>query len=71
METENTNIHVIKVDMENRPPEDIARDAALQIAALFDHLVAEQENKDKIESNYFERHSWKKVVWQGIIKEKE
>lgn len=47
METENTNIHVIKVDMENRPPEDIARDAALQIAALFDHLVTEQENKDK------------------------
>ena len=47
METENTNIHVIKVDMENRPPEDIARDAALQIAALLDHLVAEQENKDK------------------------
>lgn len=47
METENTNIHVIKVDMKNRPPEDIARDAALQIATLFDHLVAEQENKDK------------------------
>lgn len=47
METENTNIHVIKVDMENRPPEDIARDATLQIAALFDYLVAEQENKDK------------------------
>ncbi len=45
METETKNIHVIKVDMENRPAEDIARDAALQIAALFDHLVAEQEKQ--------------------------
>ncbi|MDO4650704.1 MAG: hypothetical protein Q4B26_18870 [Eubacteriales bacterium] len=45
METENKNIHVIKVDMENRPPEDIARDAALQIAALFDHLVEEQQKQ--------------------------
>ena len=38
METENKNIHVIKVNMENRSPEDIARDAA-----LFDHLVGEQQ----------------------------
>ncbi|MCQ2508284.1 MAG: hypothetical protein MJ097_05800 [Dorea sp.] len=43
METENKNIHVIKVNMENRSPEDIAKDAALQLAALFDHLVEEQK----------------------------
>ena len=45
METENKNIHVIKLDMENRPPEDIARDAALQIATLFDHLVEKQKKQ--------------------------
>lgn len=43
MKTENKNIHVIKVDMEDRSPEDIARDAALQIVALFDCLVEEQK----------------------------
>ena len=47
METENKNIHVIEADMENRPPEDIARDAALQIAALFDHLVEEQKKQNE------------------------
>ena len=47
MEAENKNIHVIEVNMEDRSPEDIARDAALQIAAIFDHLVAEQGKKDK------------------------
>lgn len=47
MEEGNKNIHVIKVDMENRPPEDIARDAALQIAALFDHLVEEKKKEVK------------------------
>lgn len=46
METENKNIHVIEVDMQDRPLADIARDAALQIAALFDHLVEEQKKKD-------------------------
>lgn len=45
METENRNIHVIKADMENRSPEDIAKDAALQIAALFEHLVEEQKKQ--------------------------
>lgn len=45
MEAGNKNIHVIEVDMQDRPPEDIARDAALQIAALFDHLVEEQQKQ--------------------------
>ena len=43
MEQVNENIFVIKVDMENRDPEDIARDAVNQIAALFDRLVEEKE----------------------------
>lgn len=46
METENKNIHVIKVDIKNRSPEDITKGAALQITALFDHLVEEQKSKD-------------------------
>lgn len=47
MDTEHNNIHVIKVDMENRTPEDIAKDAALQIAALFNCLVEEQKKQKK------------------------
>ena len=47
MKTENKNIHVIEVDMENKPPEDIARDAALQIAALFNHLMEEQKKQNE------------------------
>ena len=40
------NIFVIDVDMENRSPEDIARDAALQINALFDRLIKEKKEKN-------------------------
>lgn len=40
------NIFVVDVDMENRSPEDIARDAAMQINALFDRLVKEQKEKN-------------------------
>lgn len=47
METENKNIHVMEVDMENRPPEDIARDAVLRIAALFDYLEEEQKKQNE------------------------
>lgn len=47
MGAENKNIHVIEVDMQDRPPEDIARDAALQVAALFDRLVEEQKKDVK------------------------
>jgi len=42
-----SRIFVIGVDMENRSAEDIARDAANQIAALFDRLTAEQEARGK------------------------
>ena len=40
------NLFVVDVDMENRSPEDIARDAAMQINALFDRLVKEQKEKN-------------------------
>ena len=40
------SIFVVDVDMENRSPEDIARNAALQINSLFERLVKEQQNKD-------------------------
>lgn len=41
----NNNIYVLGVDMEERSVEEIARDAANQIAELFDRLVAEQEQE--------------------------
>ena len=40
------NLFVIDVDMENRSPEDIARDAVMQINGLFDRLIKEQEEKN-------------------------
>ena len=47
---DNSRLFVIPVDMENRDPEDIARDAAEKIGALFDRLIAqmneEQEKKE-------------------------
>ncbi|SDL76623.1 hypothetical protein SAMN04487833_1314 [Sarcina sp. DSM 11001] len=43
---ESNRLFAVEVDMENRSPEDIARDAALQINALFDRLIKEQEEKD-------------------------
>ena len=36
----------VEVDMENRSPEEIARDAVMQINALFDRLIKEQKKKD-------------------------
>ena len=36
----------VEVDMENRSPEEIARDAVMQINALFDRLIKEQQKKD-------------------------
>lgn len=47
METTNKNIHIIEVDMENRTPEEIARDAALHIADLFDELIEEKKRNEK------------------------
>ena len=39
-------LFAVEVDMENRTPEEIAKDAALQIGALFDMLIKEQREKD-------------------------
>lgn len=43
---ESNRLFAVEVDMENRSPEDIAKDAALQIGELFDRLVKEQKEKD-------------------------
>ena len=47
---DNPNMFVVGVDMDNRPAEDIARDAAMQIIGLFDALIAEQESKKETQS---------------------
>lgn len=44
-----SNLYVIEVDMENRSPEDIAKDAALQIIEFVDRLV--DEKKKQIEKS--------------------
>lgn len=46
------DIYVIGLDMENRTPEEIAKDAAIQIVDLFDKLVEKQnvEKRKKEES---------------------
>lgn len=43
----NENIFVIGVDMENHLPEEIAKDAALQIAAITDKLIERQNAEAK------------------------
>lgn len=39
------NIYVLTADMENRRPEEVARDFTNQISDLFDKLVEEQKEK--------------------------
>ena len=43
---ESNRLFAVEVDMENRSPEEIARDAVMQINALYDRLIKEQKNKD-------------------------
>ena len=43
---DSNRLFAVEVDMENRTPEEIAKDAALQIGALFDRLIKEQQEKD-------------------------
>lgn len=43
---DSNRLFAVEVDMENRTPEEIAKDAALQIGALFDMLIKEQREKD-------------------------
>jgi hypothetical protein len=43
---ESNRLFAVEVDMENSSPEEIAKDAALQIGALFDRLIKEQQEKD-------------------------
>lgn len=43
--SKNNKVYVISVDMENRSADDIAKDAANQIAALCDKLLEQQKRK--------------------------
>ena len=43
---DSNRLFAVEVDMENRTLEEIAKDAALQIGALFDRLIKEQQEKD-------------------------
>ena len=43
---ESNRLFAVEVDMENRSPQEIARDAVMQINALFDRLIKEQQKKD-------------------------
>ena len=43
---ESNTLFAVEVDMENRSSEEIARDAVLQINALFDRLIKEKQEKD-------------------------
>ena len=44
---EDTQLYVVGVEMDNRSPEEISRDAALQIIALFDKLVVEKNGRKR------------------------
>jgi hypothetical protein len=46
---ESNTLFAIEVYMENRSPEEIAKDAVLQINVLFDRLI--KENQEKKEQN--------------------
>ena len=43
---ESNRLFAVEVDMENRSSEEIARDAVMQINALFDRLIKERQEKD-------------------------
>ena len=44
---ESNRLFAVEVDMENRSPEEIAWDAVMQISALFDRLIKEQQEKNQ------------------------
>ena len=48
---ESNRLFAVEVDMENRSPEEIARDAVMQINALFDRLIKEQQEKNKTQKD--------------------
>lgn len=43
---ESDRLFVVEVGMENRAPQEIAKDTAFQISALFDRLIEQQQKKD-------------------------
>lgn len=44
---ESNTLFAVEVDMENRSPEEVAKDAAMQIGALFDRLIKDQKEKER------------------------
>ncbi len=44
---DSNRLFAVEVDMENRTPKEIAKDAVLQINALFDRLIKENQEKDE------------------------
>lgn len=44
---ESNTLFAVEVDMENRSPEEIAKDAVMQIGALFDRLIKDQKEKER------------------------
>jgi hypothetical protein len=44
---ESNRLFAVEVDMENRSSEEIVRDAVMQINALFDRLIKEQQEKNQ------------------------
>lgn len=44
---EQSNVYVVEVDMKNKPIEDIAREAALQIIGITDALIEQQKQLKK------------------------
>ena len=43
----NKNIFVVGLDMDNRTPEDIGREAALKINEIVENLIAERDGKQE------------------------
>ena len=52
----NQRLFVIGVDMENRSAEDIARDAAQQIAKITDALIAKQNQEREIKKKMLRKY---------------
>ena len=46
---EQNNVYVVDVDMKNKPVEDIAREAALQIIGITDGLIERQKRAEVVQ----------------------
>lgn len=55
------NIFVLPIDMENRPAEDIARDAALSILEVCEQVGRQREAERKARKEGYEQHYYKGI----------